>query len=203
MNWPQLPNVSRETNAKLAQYADLLVKWNPRINLVSRSSLEDLWSRHVTDSVQIYHSAPKSADHWADLGSGGGFPGLVIAILAAETGAPAHVTLVESDQRKCVFLRTVLRELGLAATILAERIESIAPLDANILSARALADLDQLFRYCERHLAPGGCAVFPKGANWKKELEAAQSKWRFSQRIDTSKTEPGSAILLFTGVARV
>lgn len=203
MTWPTLPGVSRETNDRLSLYADLLLKWTPRINLVSRSSVDDLWNRHIVDSAQISDLAPHPVAHWADLGSGGGFPGLVVAILAAEGESPGRITLVESDQRKCAFLRTVLRETGVTATVLSERIEDLPRLDADVLSARALTDLDGLLAYCSRHLAPGGTAIFPKGASWKKELEAAQRKWRFESRIDKSRTDAQSVILTITGVARV
>jgi 16S rRNA (guanine527-N7)-methyltransferase len=197
-----LADVSRETNDRLGIYAALVEKWNPRINLVSRASVPHLASRHIADSAQVHTLAPRSVAHWADLGSGGGFPGLVIAILAQETGSPARVTLVESDARKCAFLRTVIRETGVAATVLTERIESVAPLEAEVLSARALADLPTLLAHAERHLAPGGTALFPKGATWRKEVAEAQSKWHFDLQVDTSRTEPDAVILRITGVSR-
>lgn len=202
MTWPTLPDVSRETNNRLAIYADLLKKWTPRINLVSRGSLADLWDRHIVDSAQIFDLAAHPVGHWADLGSGGGFPGLVVAIMAAERSSPGRVTLVESDQRKSTFLRTVLREAGVGATVLSERIEAVPRLGADIISARALTHLDGLLTHCDRHLAAGGTALFPKGATWKKELETAQRSWRFDHRIVKSKTEADSVILSITGVSR-
>jgi len=196
------PDVSRETLERLSIYAALVEKWNPRINLVSRASLPDLATRHVADSAQVHALAPHPVAHWADLGSGGGFPGLVIAILAQETGSPARNTLVESDARKCAFLRTVIRETGISATVLSERIEDAAPLGADVLSARALADLSALLGHAERHLAPGGTAIFPKGASWRHEVAEAQRKWQFTSRVDTSMTDPDAVILHVTGVSR-
>jgi len=197
-----LADVSRETRERLTTYATLVEKWTPRINLVSRASLPHLHARHFEDSAQLHALASHPVDHWADLGSGGGFPGLVIAILALETGSPARVTLVESDARKSAFLRTVIRETGAAATVVTERIEATAPLAADIVSARALADLSGLLGFADRHLAPDGTALFPKGATWQQELIEAQSKWQFVSGVDKSVTDPAAVILRVTGVSR-
>ncbi len=196
-------NVSRETLERLKTYEALLRKWTPRINLVARSTLPDLWRRHFVDSVQIADLAPQEVNHWADLGSGAGFPGLVIAIMALETGTPNRVTLVESDARKCAFLRTVIRETGARATVINDRIENIPPLGADVLSARALADLTTLLGFVEQHMKPDGTAIFPKGETWQKEVEAAQTAWTFAAQLAKSKTETGPVILTITGVARV
>nr|WP_045685834.1 16S rRNA (guanine(527)-N(7))-methyltransferase RsmG [Roseovarius sp. BRH_c41] len=197
-----LPDVSRETQERLKVYADLLVKWNPRINLVSKASLDQMWTRHFADSAQIYDLAPHPVEHWVDLGSGGGFPGLVVAVLAQETGSPRRMTLIESDARKAAFLRVVVRETGAAATVLNERIETAEPQAATVLSARALADLDGLLAFAERHLTAEGVALFPKGATWEIELKAAQRKWRFDYQLAKSVTETGSVVFAITGVAR-
>lgn len=203
MNSESALNVSRETMARLEIYAALLRKWNPRINLVSKTTIDQLWNRHIIDSAQIFELSPHPVGHWADLGSGGGFPGLAVAIMAMEHGSPARVTLVESDTRKCSFLRTVLRETGAQAAVINARIEDIAPLNADILSARALANLTTLLGYSAQHLAPGGTAIFPKGITWQKEVQEAQSKWKFEYRLDKSETESGPVILSITGVASV
>ncbi|MEZ5714537.1 MAG: 16S rRNA (guanine(527)-N(7))-methyltransferase RsmG [Paracoccaceae bacterium] len=200
---PESLDVSRETFEKLALYATLLEKWNPRINLVARSTLDDLWTRHIVDSLQLLRLADGAMPHWADLGSGGGFPGLVIAIAAQETANPARVTMVESDQRKATFLRTVLRETEVAGQVIAERIEKVPPLGADILSARALADLSALLGFAERHLAPGGLCLFPKGKNWKSELQSAQQAWHFSYQAIPSQTESQSVVLKIEGLSRV
>lgn len=195
--------VSRETMDRLEVYAELLKKWNPRINLVAKSTIDDIWHRHFEDSAQLYHLAPHPVGHWADLGSGGGFPGLVIAIMALEHDTPKRVTLVESDARKCAFLRTVIRETGAPATVVTGRIEAITPLECDVLTARALADLSHLMEFAERHLLPEGTALFPKGASWKKEMAEAQQKWNFEHQVAKSKTEDGPVILSIAGVARV
>lgn len=195
--------VSRETSERLAQYESLLRKWNPAINLVARSTLDTLWGRHFRDSVQVFDLAPESARNWADLGSGGGFPGLVVAAIAADERPSTRVTLVESDQRKAAFLATVAREIGVGVTVLSERIEAVAPLHADVLTARALAPLSRLLGFAERHLAPGGAAIFPKGAAWREEVGQALESWRFSYQNNDSVTEPGATILTIGGISRV
>ncbi len=194
-------NVSRETFERLAIYVALLERWNPRINLVSRNSLKDIWVRHIQDSVQVFRTS-KPVDHWVDLGSGGGFPGMVCAIMAIESAPETRFTLVESDQRKSAFLRNVARECGANCTVLARRIEAIDPLGADILSARALADLTTLLSFCDRHLDENGVALLPKGATWKKELLDAHKEWNFDADPIKSLTEPQSVILKIKGVAR-
>lgn len=196
-------DVSRETMERLETYEALLKKWNPAINLVSKSTLEDAWQRHIVDSAQIYELSEGEVDHWADLGSGGGFPGMVIAILAMEKLTPKRVSLVESDTRKCTFLRTVARETDTKVKIVNARIEDCLPLNADILSARALADLSALLSFADQHLSPPGRALFLKGASWQKELEDAQRAWRFDHQVVKSKTEDGPAILRISGVSRV
>ncbi|MEP3883034.1 MAG: 16S rRNA (guanine(527)-N(7))-methyltransferase RsmG, partial [Lentilitoribacter sp.] len=188
-------NVSRETYDLLNVYASLLEKWNPRINLVSKSTLDDLWSRHIVDSAQLFELAPQDVDHWVDLGSGGGFPGMVIAILAKELRPDMKVTLVESDQRKCAFLRTVSRETNCNATVHSKRIEALEPQNADILSARALADLNMLLGFAERHLKSSGICLFPKGLTWEKELKTAQDSWQFSHQVNTSEINADSVVL--------
>lgn len=195
-------NVSRETMDRLRIYEALLRKWNPVINLVAKSTLEDIWSRHFLDSAQIYDLASPTARSWADLGSGGGFPGLIVAILAAGEGRALTVTLVESDQRKAAFLMTAARELGLHLAVRAERIESLPPLNADVLSARALAPLDQLIGHAERHLSPQGVALFPKGASHAAEMKQALEKWQFSYETVQSVTDADAVIFQIVGVSR-
>ncbi|MGB3314125.1 MAG: 16S rRNA (guanine(527)-N(7))-methyltransferase RsmG [Albidovulum sp.] len=196
-------SVSRETSERLALYEGLLRKWNPAINLVARSTLDSLWDRHFRDSVQVFDLAPDTARIWADLGSGGGFPGLVVAIVGADERPATKVTLVESDQRKATFLSTVARETGIDVTVLSERIEAVAPLHADVLTARALAPLDRLLGFAERHLAPEGMAIFPKGTAWREEVSQALESWRFSYQNNDSVTEPGATVLTIGGISRV
>jgi len=199
--WAQ--SVSRETYARLEAYEALLKKWNAAINLVSAPSLAQVWTRHFLDSAQLFDLAAPTAKIWADLGSGGGFPGLVVAILAKEARPGLHVVLVESDRRKAAFLATVARELALAVTVRAERIEHVPPLEADVLSARALASLVQLLGFAERHLAPAGEALFPKGARWREEVAEAEKTWSFDLETQTSATESEAVVLKIKGLKRV
>lgn len=194
--------VSRETFDRLAAFVALLEKWNPKINLVSSTTLSEVWQRHILDSIQVFDIANVTEGHWADLGTGGGFPGLVVAILAVEEAPALAITLVESDQRKAAFLATALRETGARATIRAERIEAVAPLGASILSARALARLDRLLDHAERHLNPNGRALFPKGLNAAKELEQALASRRFRYENHPSRTDSQAVILQIEDIAR-
>lgn len=197
-------SVSRETLTRLECYAELLIKWNKSINLVSRDSLRDLWRRHFLDSAQLFQYLPATFDGAepvvVDLGSGAGFPGLVLSILGLK-----RVHLIESDQRKCAFLREVARATDCKVTVHNKRIEQVEPFRADLVTARAFAPLDDLLEYAwpflscqtclERELPDSG--VFPKGQllllkgkNAEQELTEAGKRWsmhveRFSSRSST------------------
>jgi 16S rRNA (guanine527-N7)-methyltransferase len=181
----------------------LLRKWNPSINLVAKSTLGQLWERHFFDSAQILEVSELREGRWVDLGTGGGFPGLIVAILAANERAGISVTCIESDLRKAVFLQTVIRELGIEATVLSDRIEDIPPLSADVVSARALAPLPQLLGYAERHLAENGKAIFLKGAKVAREMKEALETWSFELDTYPSKTDPEASILKIGDIRRV
>jgi 16S rRNA (guanine527-N7)-methyltransferase len=183
-------DVSRETMVRLETYAGLLAKWNRRINLVSPASLPDAWHRHFADSAQLLALAPP-AGLWLDIGSGAGFPGLVVAILAPGL----RVRLIESDQRKCAFLRRVTDDTGTRIDISPDRIEALRPQSADVISARALAPLTRLLVHAEKHLAPGGIGLFPKGRTVHNEIAEAERAWRFPCRIHPSLTESEAAIV--------
>ena len=173
----------------------LVRRWTEKINLIAPSTLPDLWTRHIADSAQLWPLMPEGSKTWADLGSGGGFPGLVIAVLAAEARTP-HVTLIESDGRKCAFLRTAIRELALPATVLDQRVEAAPPQAAPVVSARALAPLPALLPLVARHLGPGGTALLPKGRDAVSEVEAALAAgWHATVEALPSATDPSARIL--------
>lgn len=195
-------NVSRETLAALHSFEVLVHKWNPAINLVSKSTLPDLWSRHILDSAQIFSHCPDWATGWADLGSGGGFPGIVVAILAKELRPDLRITLVESDLRKATFLRQVAQALNLEVKVLGQRIEAVDPLGADVLSARALAPLAVLLGFAERHLRADGMAILPKGARFAEEIAGARKSWAFDIDTHPSLSEVDAAILVIRNIHR-
>lgn len=195
-------DVSRETIDRLAAYESLLRKWNARINLVSASSLDSIWQRHFADSAQLFALAGVKSGLWADLGSGAGFPGLVIAIMARESAPDLQTTLVESNLRKCAFLQSVATELAPGTTILSQRAEDLSPLNANIISARALAPLESLLPLAERHLAKTGKCLFLKGAQAESELTAARRIWDSSAETIPSVTDPKGVVLRIGDIHR-
>ena len=166
----ELLNVSRETTNKFQVYLTLLEKWQRRINLVSNSTLSDAWQRHILDSGQLAVYYPPQTRQVLDVGSGAGFPGLVLAIMGGVT-----VDLVESDQRKAVFLSTVIRELGLTAKVHNHRIEKMPNLRPDVITARALAPVPKLLNLIETQLHPDGVCLFLKGASVEDELTNLQS----------------------------
>jgi 16S rRNA (guanine527-N7)-methyltransferase len=166
----ELLNVSRETIEKFQAYLTLLEKWQRRINLVSNSTLAEAWQRHILDSGQLSAHYPPQTKHILDVGSGAGFPGLVLAIMGGVT-----VDLVESDQRKAVFLSTVIRELGLPAKVHNQRIETMPNLRPDVITARALASVPKLLNLIETQLHPDCACLFLKGSSVEDELTNLQS----------------------------
>lgn len=196
-------SVSRETFSALQEFEALVRRWTPAINLVSKSTLPQLWDRHIADSAQIFSLCPPQAQSWVDLGSGGGFPGLVVAILAREQRPDLKVTLVEADLRKATFLRQAAQSLGLAVQVRSERIESLEPMQADVLSARALAALSDLLDYASKHLKPDGVAIYPKGARFQEELAQARVNWAFDVDTRPSLSDAEAAILVIRNIHRV
>ncbi|MEE4118826.1 MAG: 16S rRNA (guanine(527)-N(7))-methyltransferase RsmG [Paracoccaceae bacterium] len=187
--------VSRETERRLARFADLLTRWTRRVNLVAPSTVDQLWERHILDSAQLCTFAPRTSGLWLDIGSGGGLPGLVCALVAQDILPEIRFAFVESDQRKCAFLSTCTREFGLDALIHAARIEDLPSQGATVVSARALAPLTHLFALAQPHARPGATLIFPKGARHTAEIAEAQATWRFTATAHPSITEPAARIL--------
>ena len=186
-------DVSRETMDRLTAYVELVEKWQQRVNLVSASTLPDIWMRHIWDSAQLAALVPAGTDRILDVGSGAGFPGLVVAALC-----DAELHLVESDQKKAVFLQTVIRETGIRAIVHNRRIESLPPIGANIVTARALASLDRLLELLEAQLVPGTRCLFLKGARAESELAALDTRSDIIRRLHPSLTNPEAFVLDLT-----
>lgn len=197
--------VSRETQERLQHFAQLFQKWAKTINLVAPSTVDDLWRRHIADSAQIFQLRPQT-DHWVDLGSGGGFPGVITAILLAELGA-GHVDLVESNQKKAAFLRVCLRECDARGTVHPIRIEeaSAAIPDCDIISARALAELDGLLNYSAPWLERNENLILllHKGRDYERELQKARGRWEFDLVKHRSVVERDSVILELSRIRRL
>lgn len=197
--------VSRETQERLQHFAELFQKWAKTINLVAPSTIADLWKRHIADSAQIFQLHPQT-DHWVDLGSGGGFPGVITAILLAETGA-GHVDLVESNQKKAAFLRVCLRECGARGAVHAIRIEEApaAVQRCDIISARALAELDALLDYSAPWLERNENLILllHKGRDYERELQKARGRWEFDLVKHRSVVERDSVILELSRLRRL
>lgn len=228
-------DVSRETIERLTTYEALLRQWQKAVNLVAPSTLDAVWHRHFADSAQILHLAPAGARSWVDLGSGAGFPGLVVAILLAERDSPPpggegvgvgglptadvlrfpppqpsptrgegeaqpQVTLIESDSRKCAFLREVARKTGITVEILSTRIEAVATqakLDSpEVVSARALAPLDRLLGLAAPLFTSSTVGVFLKGREAAAEIETAAKAWTFAVEMVPSITETTGRVVV-------
>lgn len=194
-------DVSRETQDCLESYVRFLERWNRRINLVAAKSLSNVWERHIEDSAQVFQSMRGKQTEWLDLGSGGGLPGIVVAILGKSDGI--NVTMIESDKRKSTFLRQVSRHLGLATTVISDRIESVPKQNSAVVSARALANLDHLLGYVDQHGASDAQGIFPKGKTWESEVQIARQQWHFECEAIPSRTDSEARILRITGVERV
>ena len=194
--------VSRETLGRIETYSAELLRWNPRINLVAHGDESRVWARHVEDSLQLLALMPDGlaqgmgkdgAAQAVDLGSGGGFPGMVLAIASG-----AGFVLIESDARKAAFLREAARLAAAPVRVLAQRIEAAAPQGAMLVTARALAPLPRLLPLVARHLAPGGTALLMKGAGHDRELTDAAAHWHMDVMRHPSRTDPDGTILRVT-----
>ena len=197
---PSTVDVSRETKEKLELLERELRRWQAIKNLVGPATLDWIWDRHIVDSLQLLDLAPE-ARTWLDLGSGAGFPGLVLAIAGAERGLRVH--LVESNSRKCAFLRHVVRLAGAPATIHEARLEAVIPGfvgRAEVVSARALAALPLLLEWTEPLLKAGTIGLFPKGRDAEIELTAARKRWTFAADILPSRTDSEARILRITSI---
>ena len=191
-------NVSRETLERLQAYVDLLLRWNPKINLIGRETEGDVWRRHILDSAQLAELIPPSAKTLADIGSGAGLPGLILSIL----NTPATIHLIESDQRKAAFLREAVRITQAAAIIHEKRVEQVSISAPDVVVARACAPLEKLLGMAEKLISIHTLCVFPKGARAELELTEARAHWNMKARLVPSRSDPLGRILVLTEVAR-
>jgi len=196
-----LTPVSRETLDRLDRLVDVLLTWQRRVNLIAPSTEPTIWTRHIADSLQLLALAPQ-ARIWVDLGSGGGFPCLVVACALADR-AGSQVHLVEANTKKAAFLREAARVTGAPALVHAERIEAFmrkAPGAVDVVTARALAPLVELLSYADPLLKRGACGLFPKGQDVESELTEAAKYWKIQASLAVSRTDPKARIVVVRGL---
>jgi 16S rRNA (guanine527-N7)-methyltransferase len=196
-------NVSRETAEALDLYVAQLTRWQTVKNLVGPATLAEVWQRHVADALQLLTLAPE-ANRWLDLGSGAGIPGLILAI-AGRGKTDFHVSLVESNARKCAFLSETARLTGAPVTVHNARIEAVVGTlsGVEIVCARALAPLSQLLAWTEPLLTSGTIGLFPKGRDAAAELTEAEDAWTFTRDLIPSRTDSQARIVRVTSLSRV
>ena len=187
------PGVSRETLGRLETMVETLLRWQKAINLVGRATLDDVWTRHILDSAQLLPLIPKETRTLADLGSGAGFPGLVLAALRPEL----DVTMIESDARKSAYLGEAARKMGLPKQpkVVVSRIETAPPAKADVVTARALAPLGQLLVWAAPHKSDPAICLFHKGKDWQAELTGAMNDWDIEYTPHPSVTDRDAVIL--------
>ena len=188
-------NVSRETLNGFYEYKTLLSKWNEKINLVSKNTLVDIWERHFLDSGQIIKHVEASGKRWVDVGSGAGFPGLVVALLLRDRKIDCDLVLVEKNLKKSFFLNEVIRKLNLSVEVVNDNIYTLEPLNADILTARAFSELNNLIEIAFRHRKKEGICLFLKGENYRIELDKTLNYWFFDYDIVDSLSSSSGKII--------
>lgn len=183
-------DVSRETWEKFSLYVELLKKWQRKINLISPNTVNNIWIRHVLDSAQLQHFIPHNDKKIVDIGSGAGFPALVLSMMGYN-----NIVMIESDHRKCSFLRAVLRQCDLSSKVICSRIEDVNIQDVDIVTARALSSLDKLLEYSFPLLSSDGFCLFLKGEKASEEIIEARENWVFSAKAFESVTSKNAQIL--------
>ena len=195
-------NVSRETFDKLKHYQSMLIEWQDKFNLVSSSTLEDAWNRHFLDSAQLFSLIPNQAKILYDFGSGAGFPGMVLAIMANEKMPNLQVSLIESTTKKTLYLNAVKAETNTNVTILNDRIEKLRLPQADVITSRAMASLTELLGYAYRFCKKESLCIFPKGKKYAEELAEAHKHWKFKCQIIASSQSDEGKILVITDLSK-
>lgn len=196
-------NVSRETFLKLKTYQQLLSEWQTKFNLVSSTTLETAWERHFLDSAQLFKYIPQDAKVMYDFGSGAGFPGLVLAVMANEKTPYLKINLVEATSKKTLYLNHVKEQLNINVNIINDRIEKIVPERADVITSRALASLEELFRYVYKFCSRQTVCIFPKGKKYAEEIATARKNWNFDVRIEPSEQSDKGRILIITRLSKI
>ena len=188
----QFEKVLKESKQDIEKYIKILLEWQKHVNLISKNTIHDLQKRHVLDSAQIWKYIPDSSKTLTDVGSGGGFPGIILGILNKTAKFPLSITLVESDNKKAIFLREVNRQLGLKLNILSERVEKVDSLKSDIITCRAFSDLNQILILCQKIVSRETIWILPKGKGYKEEIKNCQ----FNMKIEEFPHEYSEGVIL-------
>lgn len=195
-------DVSRETIDKLDLFQNMVLEWNKKFNLISKSSEKDIWERHILDSVQLCQFIKKDNKILYDFGSGAGFPGVVLAIVGKQLFPELKITLIESIGKKVLFLNQANKVLDLNLNIINDRVENLKLPTADIISSRAMASLEKLLEYAKPFCDEKTVLIFPKGESWQEEVNKAKEKWIFSLKNTQSVTNDKGCILSINKVRR-
>jgi len=195
-------NVSRETIDNLKLFQNMVLEWNKKFNLISKSSEKDIWERHILDSLQLCQFINKNHKILYDFGSGAGFPGVVLAIIGKQNFPELKITLIESIGKKVLFLKEVDKVLDLNLNIINDRIENLKLPKADIISSRALASLEKLLAYAKPFCFEKTILIFPKGEKWQEEINKAKEKWIFDYKNIQSITNNKGCILSINKIRR-
>lgn len=196
-------SVSRETLERLKAYEASLHEWQKKFNLVSNASLEDAWNRHFLDSMQLFNFIPKTARSLCDFGSGAGFPGMVLAIMAKEKTPYLKVSLIESIKKKTLYLNEVNKITEANAVIINDRIENIPPQSFDVITSRAMASLKDLLNYTKKFFGKNTVCIFPKGKSYAEEIAEAEKFWKFDCKIVPSEMSSEGVILIITNLSAI
>lgn len=177
----QFEEVFKESKQDIEKYIKILLDWQKHVNLISKNTISEIEKRHVLDSAQLWKYIPDSSKTLTDVGSGGGFPGIVLGILNKTAGFPLKITLIESDSKKAIFLGEVNRQLKLNLNILTERVEKVENLKSDIITARAFSELNQIFILCQKIVSRETIWILPKGKEYQKEIKNCQFKCQIEQ----------------------
>lgn len=202
-NFIETYNVSRETYELLKAYEASLADWQKKFNLVSNASLPDSWNRHFLDSAQLFQYIPEQAKTLLDFGSGAGFPGMVLAIMAAEKTPYLKVKLIESTGKKTLYLNEVKKIVGVNVEIINDRVEKLPSQKADVITSRAMASLNDLLNYTGRFAAPQTICIFPKGQKYAEEIAEARKNWKFDCQIHDSITSSEGKILVISRLLKI
>lgn len=196
-------DVSRETFLKLKTYEASLHEWQNKFNLVSNASLENAWQRHFEDSVQLFKFIPTSARTMLDFGSGAGFPALVLAIIAQEKLPQLKVKLIESIKKKTLYLNAVKELCKLKVDVVNDRIENLPAQKVDVITSRAMCNLNDLLKYSLRFTTKQTLMIFPKGRSYQEELDEARRNWKFDCRIEKNEVSDDGVILLINHLSSI